>query len=84
MAGVGEFSTVLTSATLRAAGTRVTFRPPVITPAGPPKYPSGVHRHDPGHLFPDLAGWILYRVAYGDTDDIVQKCAPSPEQPSPR
>ena len=79
MAGVGEFSAVLTFATPPRAGTRVTLQAFGDNPGLPDEGP------DPGFnlqevrliVFPDLAGWILYRVESGDTlASIVQKLRP--------
>jgi nucleoid-associated protein YgaU len=69
MAGVGEFVTRLTVTTPPRAGTRVTLQAFGDNPGLPDEGP------DPGFnltsveviMFPDLRGWLLYRVERGDT-----------------
>ncbi len=69
MAGVGEFSTELRVQSPPRAGTRVTLQAFGDNPGLPDEGPS------PGFnlteveliMFPDLRGWLLYRVERGDT-----------------
>lgn len=69
MAGVGEFSATLTMASPPRAGTRVTLQAFGDNPGLPGEGP------DPGFdlvevpliAFPRMRGWVLYRVASGDT-----------------
>lgn len=79
MAGVGEFSTTLSFATPPRAGTKVVLQVFGDNPGLPDEGP------DPGFnlqevrliVFPDLAGWLLYRVEPGDTlTAIVRKLRP--------
>jgi nucleoid-associated protein YgaU len=69
MAGVGEFSTTVTFDSPPRAGTRVTLQAFGDNPGLPDEGPS------PGFdlveveliVFPDLRGWLLYKVERGDT-----------------
>ena len=79
MAGVGEFSTRMRVQTPPRAGTRVTLQAFGDNPGLPDEGP------DPGFdlvevpliLFPDLRGWLLYRVERGDTlSGIVRRLRP--------
>jgi nucleoid-associated protein YgaU len=69
MVGVGEFSTHLTVASPPRAGTRLVLEVFGDNPGLPDEGPSpGFHtRRVRVILFPDLAGWLLYRVEAGDT-----------------
>ena len=79
MAGVGEFSTTLTFGTPPRAGTKVVLQVFGDNPGLPDEGPA------PGFdlqevrlvVFPDLAGWLLYRVEPGDTlTGIIRKLRP--------
>jgi len=69
MAGVGEFTTTLTVQSPPRAGTRLTLQVFGDNPGLPNEGPK------PGFnlrqvrviMFPDLRGWLLYRVERGDT-----------------
>jgi nucleoid-associated protein YgaU len=69
MAGVGEFATSLNVGSPPRAGTRLTLQAFGDNPGLPDEGP------DPGFnlfeveviMFPDLRGWLLYRVERGDT-----------------
>jgi nucleoid-associated protein YgaU len=74
--GIGEFSTRITVSRPPRAGTRCTLQVFGDNPGLPDEGPS------PGFntqrvrviMFPDLAGWLLYRVEAGDTlTEIVRK-----------
>lgn len=76
MVGVGEFSTHLSVASPPRAGTRLVLEVFGDNPGLPDEGPSpGFHtRRVRVVLFPDLAGWLLYRVEPGDTlTEIVRK-----------
>jgi nucleoid-associated protein YgaU len=79
MAGIGEFATTIEVARPPRAGTRLTLQVFGDNPGLPDEGP------DPGFnlqqvpviMFPDLAGWLLYRVERGDTlSGIVAKVKP--------
>ena len=77
--GVGEFSTTLRVNEPPRAGTRVTLQVFGDNPGLPDEGPSpGFNtREIPLIIFPDLAGWLLYRVESGDTlTEIVRKVRP--------
>jgi len=69
MAGVGEFATTMTVGSPPRAGTRVTLQAFGDNPGLPDEGPA------PGFdlveveliMFPDLRGWLLYKVERGDT-----------------
>ena len=67
--GVGEFSTHLVVDTPPRAGTRLTLQVFGDNPGLPDEGPSpGFNlRQVPVIMFPDLQGWLLYRVEPGDT-----------------
>ena len=69
MAGVGEFSGHLTVDSPPRAGTRLTLQVFGDNPGLPDQGPSpGFNtRRVPVIMFPQLAGWLLYRVDRGDT-----------------
>ena len=67
--GVGEFATSLEVEHPPRAGTRLTLQVFGDNPGLPDEGPSpGFHlREVPVIMFPDLQGWLLYRVEPGDT-----------------
>jgi phage tail protein X len=67
--GVGEYSTNLEVEHPPRAGTRLTLQVFGDNPGLPDEGPSpGFHlREVPVIMFPDLQGWLLYRVEPGDT-----------------
>jgi nucleoid-associated protein YgaU len=67
--GVGEFSTELTVPRPPRAGTRLTLQVFGDNPGLPDEGPSPGFdlREVPVIMFPDLQGWLLYRVERGDT-----------------
>jgi nucleoid-associated protein YgaU len=67
--GVGEFATELTLSRPVRAGTRLTLQVFGDNPGLPDEGPSpGFNlREVPVIMFPDLQGWLLYRVESGDT-----------------
>jgi hypothetical protein len=77
--GVGEFSTTLHVPDPPRAGTKVMLQVFGDNPGLPDEGPSpGFNtREVPLVIFPDLAGWLLYRVESGDTlTGIVRKARP--------
>jgi len=76
MAAVGEFSTSVTVSSPPRAGTRLTVQVFGDNPGLPDEGPSpGFNlREVEVIMFPDLQGWLLYRVERGDTlTSIVRK-----------
>jgi phage tail protein X len=74
--GLGEFATALEVRRPPRAGTRLTLQVFGDNPGLPDEGPSpGFHlREVPVIMFPDLRGWLLYRVEPGDTlSGIVRK-----------
>lgn len=69
MTGLGEFSTTLTIASPPRAGSRVTLQAFGDNPGLPDEGPSpGFDLVElPLVVFPRMRGWLLYRVARGDT-----------------
>ena len=69
MAGVGEFTTRLKVAKPPRAGTRLTLQAFGDNPALPDKGPRpGFNLREVSVImFPDLRGWLLYKVESGDT-----------------
>ncbi len=77
--GVGEFSTELTVHRSLRAGIRLTLQVFGDNPGLPDEGPSPGFdlREVPVIMFPDLRGWLLYRVERGDTlTGIVRKVRP--------
>jgi hypothetical protein len=77
--GTGEFSTTLRVEHPPRAGARVTLQVFGDNPGLPDEGPSpGFHtREVPLIFFPDLAGWLIWRVAIGDTlSGIVREVRP--------
>lgn len=66
MAAVGEFSTRLAVPTPPRAGTRLTLQVFGDNP-GPGPQPGNDLREVEVVMYPDLHGWLLYRVESGDT-----------------
>lgn len=79
MAGIGEFSARIRVNRPPRAGTRVTLQVYGDNPGLPDEGPSPGFdlRRVPLIMFPNLAGWVLYRVEAGDTlTGIVRKVRP--------
>jgi nucleoid-associated protein YgaU len=66
MAAIGEFAATVTVASPRRAGTHVTLQVFGDDP-GPGPGPGSDLREVDLIVFPDLRGWLLYRVERGDT-----------------
>jgi hypothetical protein len=74
MAGVGEFSTTLRVDSPPRAGTHLVLQVFGDDPSGQGSGPGSHLQEVPLVMFPDLRGWLLYKVESGDTlSGIVQK-----------